>query len=421
MTRDTLMVNQAPSIELTAPQHTMVSETVGICVAPADVAPIDQSLNGGRVLSFARKAAFASPVVLAGAGGVTAVEAILPSAADASVAAVHRNQAATPTNWSHLGGDPLVRGGINTTHDFVRLVTGKKGHAALKLQGMNTTEIKAADKAARQGKTTDCTMNFGDKFASMVFGINGASIDRNVTFNDPRYEGKGAPAKCLTVNVRDKHGKVTERFKLEAPKKCANLSIVSAVQLHPIKNQTTTKPKETPAGNCNGDVNQANNSGVDAKGGNCAEIINVNTCTANYSPNAIVCSPVVPPAIVTPPADTVPTVNLTGLQHGITGDTVTWCAIPQDLDGLGDLKVDAFGNRVQFSEVGQGEFTTANYPGNDPNEECINEFVGTQAEDQTVTATVTDKAGNSGSDTEIIHIVAAQQCTPGGFDPCLVA
>lgn len=419
--------NEAPVINLNALQHTFIDgttqvltpnaldevSTVGTVEQPdfmaaltspveAVEAPIEADQpqrRDGNVARIVRRIAFGTPAVLALAPATVAV---------ASPAAVARNKAAAPTTWSHLGGDdPLVRGGLKNTHDFVQLVTSKKGHTALRLQGLNTTEIKAADKAARKGQTADCTMHVGDKFASMVFGINGASIDRNVTFSDQRFARNGAPAKCLTVTIRDKDGRAIEKLTLEAPMKCANLSVKNLVELHPVKPKAPVakKPAQPAPEVCSGDVNQANNSGVDAKGGNCSVVTNVNTCTANYSPNAIVCSPQVPPQI--PPVDKghAPTINLQGLQHALTGDIVRFCAIKSDVDG------DA--GSIVFSEQGGGEFVSFNIAGNDPNEECVDwkaGFIDTGAPDEidTITATVEDSQHHVASDAENITVTAGQ-------------
>lgn len=102
--------------------------------------------------------------------------------------------------WTHLGGDPLVQGGVHTRADYVRIVTSGKGATAMTYAGLNKTERKAVVKGARTGKFKSCVMRFGQHFVAMSFGINGTSVDRNVTFADPRYRN-GAPAFCQDAVV----------------------------------------------------------------------------------------------------------------------------------------------------------------------------------------------------------------------------
>jgi len=221
--------------------------------------------------------------------------------------------------WTVLGGDPLVSGGIHSRHDFVRLITSTKGKDAMQLEGLSAKEIAAVDQAAHQGKETTCSMPYGETFKAMVFGINGASIDHNVTFLDPRYKGNPAPAYCLDAPVRDKHGKVTEVVHMKAPDLCANLSLVNRTypkpapkphhkhQKPPTPHTPVTPPTPpTPAVNCSGNTTNTAIGNTGVQSGNCSVNTPVTVCSPVNSPNSVVCStppetpPVTPP--VTPPS-----------------------------------------------------------------------------------------------------------------------
>lgn len=329
--------------------------------------------------------------------GATA-EMVLPAAASASPAAVKKNQKAAPTTWSRLGGDSFIRGGVQTKHAFVRMITSKKGHKALRLQGLNTTEIKALDMAARKGEAYKCGLKYGEKFASMVFGINGTAIDRNVTFKDRHYKHKAAPAWCLDGKVRDKNGKVIEIVQTKTPRKCGNPAVKGIVVRVPVTPKAPApKPKapEAPAP-CAGDTTNVN-IGTAAQGGNCSINTVVQNCVANNSPGAEVC------VTEQPPATTIPGtvgVNLIGPKHVKTDMIVDVCSY--------ESAVNTSVIATQFSEVGQGEFISLPFAGDEPGEKCITYKAGTVAEaDASISVLVTGANGAKASDTEHFPIDAS--------------
>lgn len=143
-------------------------------------------------------------------------------------------------SWTHLGGDPIFRGGIQGSgqaarNDFVKKSRTAKFQQAMKTAGLTKAERTAVNKAIRSGQFTSCRLKFGDVFLRMAFGTNGTSVDRNVTFADPNYKGKGAPAFCLTVKIK-KGNKLTE-LGILVPRKCVNFGLES-------RKTTTVKPKE---------------------------------------------------------------------------------------------------------------------------------------------------------------------------------
>lgn len=137
-------------------------------------------------------------------------------------------------SWTQLGGNPLVPGGVNTRADFVRVMTSNKGATAMSFAGLNKAERQAVISATRKGDFRSCSLKYGMKFKRMSFGINGTSVDRNVTFLDPRYRYKPASAWCMDVPL-DKGGPVLH---LLVPVKCGNVAII---------NRTPAPKKPTPA------------------------------------------------------------------------------------------------------------------------------------------------------------------------------
>jgi hypothetical protein len=142
----------------------------------------------------------------------------------------------TAGGWTVLGGDPLVPGGVNNHSDFVRTVTSQKGQTAMTFAGLNKVERQAVTKVVRKGAFAPCTMRYGQKFWRMSFGINGTSVDRNVTFHDNRYLG-GAPSWCATAMVGGKGGYTVT---IMMPYKCGNVAVPYA------PSRKLPKPKRLP-------------------------------------------------------------------------------------------------------------------------------------------------------------------------------
>ncbi len=126
------------------------------------------------------------------------------------------NSAFASNGWTRLGGDPVTPGGLaafdhgNARHGYVKLITSRKGATAMKYAGLSKSARKKFVLATREGNFRQCVLRYGDHFIRMSFGINGTSVDRNVTFRDPRYKRHGAPAFCsrVVINVKTtvKHG-----------------------------------------------------------------------------------------------------------------------------------------------------------------------------------------------------------------------
>jgi len=203
-------------------------------------------------------------VMTALAGVVMGLYAGIASAATQHMAAP---AAAQNGGWTHLGGDPLVPGGVNSRSAFVHVVTSSKGQTAMTYAGLNSAERKAVTLQVREGNFSSCTMAYGETFWKMSFGINGTSVDQNVRFADSRYMG-GAPSWCVTAVVGGKGG---YRVTVKMPRKCGNVAVP-----HKPSRKLPAKPKKkvvtttTPTGGCNA---------VNSPGANvCSTVTYVNVC-----------------------------------------------------------------------------------------------------------------------------------------------
>ncbi|HVV25734.1 MAG TPA: hypothetical protein VHC21_01755 [Candidatus Saccharimonadales bacterium] len=152
---------------------------------------------------------------------------------------------ASAASWTVLGGAPLFPGGIPNAkqqgrNKFVHDMLSHKGVLAQKRAGMNKLERQAFKRALVRGEFKQCRLHVGDRFEFMAYGVGTILVDRNVTFGDPRYKGKGAPAFCLSVEV----SKAGVLLKLKVPFKCENLG-GNREKLAPAKPKKR-KPKQKP-------------------------------------------------------------------------------------------------------------------------------------------------------------------------------
>jgi hypothetical protein len=150
--------------------------------------------------------------------------------------------------WTVLGGDPLFAGGIpNASQEgrnkFVHDMLSPKGVTAQKRAGLGAKERQAFKQALVHGEFKKCTLHVGDHFEAMSYGVGAVLVDHNVTFEDTRYSGSGAPAFCLSVEV----GKSGSIVNIKVPFKCENFSVVNRVHGSPPKSpphHKSRKPKK---------------------------------------------------------------------------------------------------------------------------------------------------------------------------------
>lgn len=297
---------------------------------------------------------------------------------------------AAASDWVHLGGDPLQRN-VNTRNKLVHLITSKKGGTAMKFAGLNTAQRKDVKLQVRQGNFRQCHMKFGEKFAKMSFGINGTSVDSDVTFKDPHFRHKSANAWCINF----------DGMQMKVPFACGNIALKNLIK-HGV-NTPVKKP-----GECNGDTtnNTVGSTGT-AQGGNCSVNTVVDICTANKSPNAIVCSPQTPQPPVTPPPPPVvrvnhpPTITINNPpQHTFTNGQIENCVTTFDPDGDSLLTKAA---------AGQGTVSAPRQDPTNPNITCVTYTApGFAGSDQITWTTQDNKDANGNPD----NVVDATASTP---------
>jgi hypothetical protein len=179
-------------------------------------------------------------VVFTGIGGGGA--GILAATAEAHTPQAHIASNATAANvfdWSHVGGNPLVPGGVQTVGAAKAFLESGNGRAALSSEGLTPAEVAAVEKAVRANKLRNCTIPAGVIIPTMVSG-NG-EVDHNVVLDDPSHPN-GIPGFCVDATRTFMQGrkKVTETIKEGVAGPCANAlelgkSFVSVNQPKPRK------------------------------------------------------------------------------------------------------------------------------------------------------------------------------------------
>lgn len=161
-------------------------------------------------------------------------------------------QSVAVRGWTCLGGDPLFKGGLyKIAHDqgislrqaFVWAETSPKGQTAMTYAGLSSADRQLATLQIRMGNFRSCRLKYGDFFVRMSFGINGTSVDSNVTFLDPRYKsGPGAPSFCVDIPVTGTTGQIVGYKHYKVPFICVNFGVMT-----PSNAPVIPKPKPKPA------------------------------------------------------------------------------------------------------------------------------------------------------------------------------
>jgi hypothetical protein len=225
--------------------------------------------------------------------------------------------------WTHLGGDPLLPGGIHSPSEAHMLVNTTRGVKAMRNAGLNSQEITAT-KGARFYK---CSMRYGQWFLAMTYHFDGSKFEGPVQFKDRRYIGHPAPAECAIVQIRNSSGQVIRVLKIMIPDLCANFGLISRKRVthrvvhRPLPGQRPVHkpaprpaPQPAPQGNCN--VNVTNSTNVTVV--NCSTVVvwvqcgiiqipfqrntveeSVNAANQYYAAH-VECSPPSPPVAVPP-------------------------------------------------------------------------------------------------------------------------
>lgn len=110
--------------------------------------------------------------------------------------------------------------------------------------------------------------------------------------------------------------------------------------------------------------------------------------------------PPTPPTPENPQPKFPPAVNLVGWQHILAGDIQEICSYESDQDN------NIVGRT--YSETGNGEFVSFQYPGDEAGEHCIKYKAGTESDNGTITVTVRDADNQTATDTENFPIVGPE-------------
>jgi hypothetical protein len=348
---------------------------------------------------------------------VTGAAASLLGAAPASAVSESRPKPtaqASSLAWTRLGGDPL-QANVDTRGELVKLMTSKKGGYAMQLAGLSKKERTAVRREVREDDFYKCETSYGERYDRMAFG-NPVRVHKNVKFLDARYRGKGADSWCINVKVPVGKSKI-KSIHLEVPFRCGNVSTRENIMVKP-KPRKPAKgrpPKKLESGDCAGDTTNtaSNNTGQNVQSGNCSKIEQDQTCVANNSPNAVVCSeqntvvnpppeqpPQPPEQPPPPPPNAPPIVDLVDLQHNVADRQAEVCAYGSDQNN--DIVYQ------EMTESGDGNFTSNIYAGDEPGEFCRTFAPGTSDGTAVITAKVRDSAGQEASDTESWPIVTRE-------------
>lgn len=169
-------------------------------------------------------------------------------------------QSAQMSQWTHLGGDPIVKGGVHSRKAVKAMLHSQPGRNAMRAAGLRSTEAAAVANAHFKG----CQLRYGMWFLAMTYGPDGTKFEGPVRFLDPSYKGHPAAAWCSTVRVGNRI------LKILIPAKCANFGLVSRTRVTSTPTPKPKKPKPvttTSPGNC---------SAVNSPGAIvCSEIVNV--------------------------------------------------------------------------------------------------------------------------------------------------
>ena len=143
----------------------------------------------------------------------TVVQTIAGSQSSAP-AAVNTDEAA-PFIWDHVGGDPLLRGGVND-RSLASFLASPRARACARKQGIPMTVWnRFIDDARKNPRALHSTMKTHASFDSMAFGTDCKVVGKTW------YTGSPEPAFTGSYTYRGK------LWTLTLPKGCANIAVTS--------------------------------------------------------------------------------------------------------------------------------------------------------------------------------------------------
>jgi hypothetical protein len=128
--------------------------------------------------------------------------------------------AAPGFQWSVLGGDPLVPGGVHSKADVAKAFISATVQTAMARQGASPAVISAVAKTAQNpANVSGCLLKYGQTVRSMSFHAANPRVDLNAQFSDSRYQGsRGAWSFCVRVEFGLKSVTIYSPWKLTATK-----------------------------------------------------------------------------------------------------------------------------------------------------------------------------------------------------------
>jgi hypothetical protein len=145
----------------------------------------------------------------------------LVGVASASAQGNSGNIPADVFDWSNVGGNPLVPGGIHSVGQAKAFLESGPGRAALSREGLSGSEAAAVENAVRANKLVSCTIPAGVIIPTMVSG--GGEVTTNNVLDDPS-DPNGIPGFCVTAVRHFTEGtrKFTETIKDAIAGPCGN-------------------------------------------------------------------------------------------------------------------------------------------------------------------------------------------------------
>lgn len=135
--------------------------------------------------------------------------------------------------WKHVGGDPLIKGGVWTVGDFsYKMLNSHKVRSAISLvrkaNGQPSWVISAADKQLSAGNIHKSTISRGTKVGAMSYGLARVRVVKNTIYRGqysklPYYYVNSSKTYPITKNGAKYLRTVT--YRVSMAKKCGNVFI----------------------------------------------------------------------------------------------------------------------------------------------------------------------------------------------------
>lgn len=218
-------------------------------------------MNTMRKIAIAALVVVATFVVSASSAGakpvavkapVAAIKTVTPSAA--KLGPNDPCQHVAVRGWTCFGGDPLFPGGlrkiaadrgISLRQAFVYAMTSSRARTAMTYARRTAQQRLAFLRQVRMGNFHRCALKYGEFFPFMSYSANGANVDVNVSFRDPRYKNVNAPSFCVDVPEYGPNGNIVGYKHYKVPWLCVNFGVKRPTKV-PYKSTLPPAPKPKP-------------------------------------------------------------------------------------------------------------------------------------------------------------------------------